>query len=302
MVKIPAYLKQGDTIGVTCPAGFMAREKIEASIDVFHEWGFKTKIGRTVYSESLTYFSATDQERLEDLQEMLDDEEVKAIFCARGGYGIGRIIDRIEFKKFKKNPKWIIGYSDVTILHAHIYSNFEIATLHAPMASAFADGQDHNEFVKSIRQALVGRKIKYQCEPHPFNHRGEAVGELVGGNLSLLCHLIGTPSEPGTKGRILFLEDVGEYLYHIDRMFFQLKRSGKLDKLAGLIIGRFTESKDTERPFGKEVTDLIHDLTREFRFPVCFGFPVGHVRENYALKTGIGYKLRVSKSKVILEV
>lgn len=301
MVKIPPYLHPGDTIGMVCPAGYMAPEKMQTCIDTLQRWGYPVKKGRTLSSKSSNYFSGTDKERLSDLQEMLDDESVKAIFCARGGYGVGRIIDNIDFKKFKKNPKWIIGYSDITILHGHIYSNFKIATLHAPMAGAFNDEGYNNQYVQSLKQAMEGKKIRYEIAPHKRNHKGEAVGELIGGNLSLLANLSGTASEYKFKGRILFIEDVGEYLYNIDRMLHQLKRSGKLEKLAGLIIGGFTDLKDTERPFGQTAHEIIADVIKEYDYPVCYGFPVSHNKENYALKVGVGYKLKVSKGKVSLE-
>ena len=251
--------------------------------------------------DSQTYFSGTDEERLADLQRMLDDDEVKAVLCGRGGYGMGRIIERIDFKKFKKNPKWIIGFSDITVLHSHLYSNYYISSMHAPMAAAFNDAGYINRFVQSLRHAIEGKKARYSCEPHEFNRRGEAIGELVGGNLALLSHLTGTDSDIKTRGRILFIEDIGEYLYNIDRMMYQLKRSGKLAKLAGLVIGGFTDIKDTERPFGQSAYEIIRDLVREYDYPVCFGFPVSHEKENYALKIGVGYKLRVGKSKVQLE-
>jgi len=294
-------LNVNDTIGIICPAGYMSLERSQRCINTLQEWGYKIKIGKTLGSDSENYFSGTDEERLLDLQQMLDDDEVKAIFCARGGYGIGRIIEQINFKKFKQYPKWIIGFSDVTILHSHLYVNYKISSLHAPMASAFNDEGDKNEFVLSLKNILEGKKIKYECAIHEFNKKGEAIGELVGGNLSLLVHLIGSSSDIKTKGRILFLEDVGEYLYNIDRMFYQLKRSGKLDKLAGLIIGGFTNMKDTERPFGKTVYEIIHDIVKNHDYPVCFGFPVSHEKENYGLKIGAGYKLKVGKNKVTLE-
>ena len=301
MIKIPAYLQPGDTVGIVCPAGYMAKEKAQTCIDVLQEWGYKVKTGKTLGSASGNYFSGTDEERLQDLQEMLDDNTVQAILCGRGGYGVGRIIDRINFKSFKKKPKWIIGFSDITVLHSHIYSNYKIATMHAPMAAAFNDEGFRNEYVLSLKKALEGKKAKYSCVPHVFNNKGEAVGELVGGNLALLANITGTPSQLKTKGRILFIEDVGEYLYSIDRMFYQLKRSGQLDKLAGLIIGGFTDMKDTERPFGKTLEEIIHELVSEYDYPVCFNFPVSHGKENYALKVGVGYKLKVGTKKVTLE-
>ncbi len=301
MIKTPPYLVAGSTIGLVCPAGFMPMEKITTCISTLESWGYRVKMGKTLGGDSPNYFSGTDEERLADLQSMLDDDEVKAVLCARGGYGTGRIIDQIDFKKFKQNPKWIIGYSDITVLHCHLYSNYYISSLHAPMAGAFNDGGAENEFVQSLKTTLEGKKQKYNCPVHAFNRKGEAIGELVGGNLSLLAHLNGTDSDIKTKGRILFIEDVGEYTYNVDRMLYQLKRSGKLSKLAGLIVGGFTDMKDTERPFGQTVEEVIRDVVKEYDYPVCFGFPVSHSDNNYALKVGVGYKLKVTKSKVLLE-
>ena len=238
--------------------------------------------------------------RLNDLQAMLDDHSIKAILCARGGYGVSRIIDRLNFKKFIKRPKWIIGFSDITILHAHLYSNFKIASLHAPMAGAFNEGQSENNFIHSLKNALEGKPSHYECKAHSLNRKGTAKGQVVGGNLSLLAHISGTPSDIKTRNRILFLEDVGEYLYNIDRMMIQLKRCGKFDNLAGLIIGGFTEIKDTERPFGSTAYDIIHEHIREYKYPVCFGFPVSHEKENYALKMGMKYHLQVGNEVVSL--
>jgi muramoyltetrapeptide carboxypeptidase len=231
---------------------------------------------------------------------MLDDPEVKAILCARGGYGMSRIIDRLHFKKFKKKPKWLIGFSDITVLHAHIYSNFRIASLHAPMAAAFNEGELNNPYIHSLKEALEGNPAHYQAASHHLNRKGEAKGKLVGGNLALLAHLVGTDSDLDTDNRILFLEDVGEYLYNVDRMMLQLKRSGKLKKLKGLIIGGFTESKDTERPFGKTVYEVLYEHVHHYKYPVCFGFPVSHDKENYALKIGVEYHLHVADEEVSL--
>jgi len=301
MIRIPPYLQKGDTIGLVCPAGYMAAEKTQTCLDTLTEWGYRVKVGNTLGGSSQTYFSGTDEERLNDLQQMLDDDEVKAVLCARGGYGTGRIIDKIDFRKFKKQPKWIIGYSDITVLHAHLYSNYYISSFHAPMAGAFNEEGYKNEFVLSLKNALEGKKLKYSCPVHEFNRRGEAIGELVGGNLALLAHLVGTDSDIKTRGRILFIEDIGEYLYNIDRMMHQLKRSGKLSRLAGLIVGGFTDTKDNERPFGKTAYEIIREIIHEYDYPVCFGFPVSHTHENYALKIGAGFKLRVTKNKVLLE-
>ncbi|MBK7561798.1 MAG: LD-carboxypeptidase [Chitinophagaceae bacterium] len=301
MIKIPPYLQKGDTIGIVCPAGFMETEKVETCIRTIQDWGYGVKIGNTVGGNSQTYFSGTDEERLSDFQQMLDDDEVKAVLCGRGGYGMTRIIDQLDFKKFRKQPKWIIGYSDITVLHAHLYANYYISSLHAPMAGAFNEEGFRNEYVLSIKNALEGKKIKYSVPVHEFNRKGEAIGELIGGNLALLAHITGTDSDIKTRGRILFIEDVGEYSYNIDRMLQQLKRSGKLSKLAGLIVGGFTDMKDTERPFGKPVYEIIRDTVQDYDYPVCFDFPVSHTARNYALKIGVGYKLKITRTKVLLE-
>lgn len=301
MIKTPPYLTKGDTVGLVCPAGAMPVEKVSECIRVLNEeWGFLTKVGATI-GTNYNYFSATDDERLADFQQMLDDDSVKAILCARGGYGLGRIIDQIDFSRFRESPKWIIGFSDVTILHAHIYRNYYVSTIHAPMANAFNEDGFKNEYVQSLRNALEGKKGKYVIQPNELNRKGEGIGELVGGNLALLAHIVGTDSDLKTKGRILFIEDVGEYLYNVDRMMYQLKRSGKLERLAGLIIGGFTDMKDTENPFGQTAYEIISTLVKEYDYPVCFGFPVSHEKENYALKIGVGYKLKVGKNKVSLE-
>jgi muramoyltetrapeptide carboxypeptidase len=300
MIITPPYLKKGDTIGIVCPAGFMAPEKMQACINTLRKWGYNIKTGITANSSSENYFSGSDDERLNDFQQMLDDDSVQAVLCGRGGYGITRIVDRISFKKFVLQPKWIIGFSDITVLLNHVYSNCGISTIHGPMAGAFNDPEPENKYLLSLRKALEGKKIQYHANVHPFNRKGEAVGELVGGNLALIAHSTGTDSDIKTKGRILFIEDVGEYLYNIDRMMYQLKRSGKLKKLAGLIVGTFTDNKDTDRPFGNTAEEIISEAVRDYDFPVCFGFPVGHGKENLALKIGVGYKLKVVKSKVFL--
>jgi muramoyltetrapeptide carboxypeptidase len=298
---LPPYLSAGDTIGIVCPAGFMAAERIVPCVNTLKSWGFRVKIGKTVGGVSSNYFSGTDAERLEDLQEMLDDEEVSAILFGRGGYGLSRIIDDISFKKFRKSPKWILGYSDISLLHAHIYSNYEIATAHALMAGAFQDTGPEDPYLQTIRELLTGEKLNYTCDPHPFNRKGEATGVLMGGNLTLLAHAVGGASDFKTKGLILFMEDIGEYLYNVDRMLHQLKSAGKFNKPAAVIIGRFTDLKDTERPFGKDAYEIIRDIFEESEFPVCYGFPVGHVKENVALKCGAGYILKIGKEGVRLE-
>ncbi|MEO6290812.1 MAG: LD-carboxypeptidase [Ginsengibacter sp.] len=300
MISLPPYLKPGDTIGVLCPAGYMPYDKASTAIETLKEWGFRVVTGKTLGTQ-FNYFSGTDDERLADLQQMLDDENIHAIFCARGGYGMGRIIDDLCFKKFKKKPKWIIGFSDITILQSHLFSNYRIASLHAPMAGAFNDGKHTNEYIQSLHDALIGRKAVYSCNGHEFNQKGKASGVLVGGNLSLLAHLCGSSSEINTENKVLFIEDVGEYIYNVDRMLYQIKRCGKLDELAGLIIGKFTDMKDTTIPFGQTVDEVINNIVKDYNYPICFGFPVSHEKENFALKIGVKYELTVSVTSVQLE-
>lgn len=294
MITIPPSLKKGNTIGITCPAGYMARDKAAACIRTLQEWGYEVMIGKTLGSDTDNYFSGTDEERAGELQAMLDDKNIHAILFGRGGYGMGRIIDRLDFKKFRKNPKWIIGFSDITVLHTHLLGNYHIASIHGPMAGAFNKLNGEYGSIESLHKAITGRKNSYSCKPHPFNRKGQARGKLIGGNLTLLAHVTGTPSDFETKNRILFIEDTGEYLYNTDRMLYQLKRSGKFDQLAGLIIGGFTEMKDTERPFGNTTEEIIKAIADEYDFPVCYNFPVSHGDENVALKTGVSYQLKVS--------
>ncbi len=299
MIKIPPYLKKGDKIGLVCPSGYMPYKKTTECIQALQEWGYQTVVGKTV-GHQFHYFSGTDTERLEDLQSMLDNPEIKAVLCARGGYGMSRIIDQLSFKVFKKNPKWLIGFSDITVLHAHVCQTLKTASLHAPMAGAFQKNGAGNEYVQSLKKALSGKTAKYSCQPHHLNRNGKTSGELIGGNLSLIAHLVGSPSSFQTKGKILFLEDVGEYIYNIDRMMIQLKRAGMLSSLSGLIIGGFTEMKDTLTPFGQEVYAIIQSHVTEFDYPVCFDFPVSHGKPNLALKIGIGHTLSVTGKTVRL--
>lgn len=300
MIITPPYLQKGDTVAIVCPAGYMPAEKVQTAVQTLMSWGYSVKIGSSVGGDSCTYFSGTDAERLADLQLALDDVNVKAILCGRGGYGTGRIIEQIDFSAFVQSPKWLIGFSDITVLHSHIFSNYGISTLHAPMAGAFNDGGAEREYVLSLKQALEGITSAYPGPDHPFNKLGTATGQLVGGNLALLAHLVGSSSDLNTDGKLLFIEDVGEYLYNIDRMMYQLKRSGKLDNLAGLIIGGFSDCKDMERPFGKTVFEIINDIVKDYNYPICFDFPVSHTEKNYALKIGQEYMLRIDATGAVL--
>ncbi len=300
MKIFPPYLKKGDTIAITCPAGYMPKEKAQACIHALQQWGFNVMTGKTLGSSSTNYFSGTDEDRCDELQALLDEKSIHAILCGRGGYGMGRIIDKLDFKKFKRHPKWIIGFSDITVLHCHLNKRLNIASIHAPMAAAFNDNGHNDEYVQSLYKVITGKKTKYSCHTHLFNKQGSVQGELAGGNLALITHLIGTASELDTRNKILFLEDIGEQLYNIDRMLYQLKRSGKLKNLAGLIFGGFTDVKDTERPFGKNVDEILKDIVEDYNFPVCYHFPVSHNKENYALKIGGYYELNIGKNKVQL--
>ena len=297
---IPPYLKKGHTIGIVCTSGYMPLENTTTCVKVLKKQGYNVVLGKTVGNQN-HYFSGTDEERLSDLQTMLDDDNIFAILCGRGGYGLSRIINKINFRKFIKNPKWIIGFSDITILHSYINSQIKIATLHAPMVNAFSGDGYKNQYVQSLLGAIKGVKGNYYCLPHQMNKVGDVTAELVGGNLCILAHLQGTNAATKTKGKILFLEDVGEYLYNIDRMFLQLKHGGVFKDLAGLIIGGFTELKDTTIPFGQTIYELIHSHISEYNFPVCFNFPVSHDVENVALKIGVTHQLKITKNNVLLK-
>jgi muramoyltetrapeptide carboxypeptidase len=294
MIKVPPYLRKGDTVGLICPAGFMAKDRTDTCVEVLKQWGFQVKLGKTVGHQH-HYFSGTDDERLEDLQQMIDDPEVHAILCARGGYGTSRIIDRVKWTLFQEHPKWIVGYSDITVLHNHLEKHLGIASLHAPMAGAFAEANGVDEFTITLNWALSGDYLEYQAPVHALNRFGNTEGKLIGGNLSLVAHLIGTQSMPDTNGAILFLEDVGEYLYNVDRMLLQLHRADKLKPLAGIIFGSFTDMKDTVIPFGKSLEEILFERIQHYTFPVAFNFPAGHSAENVALRMGMVHSLSVTE-------
>jgi len=298
-MQFPPFLQAGDTIGITCPSGFLPYSKTIFARQTLADWGFRMVTGATVGREYF-YFSDTDERRLADLQAQLDDPEIKAILMGRGGYGMSRIIDGLDFTKFREHPKWIIGFSDITVLHSHIQSNFGIATLHGPMCGAFKGIQPEPPHLTSLKKALTGKPVDYPVPVSPYNRLGRAEGTLVGGNLAILAHLTGSSSQPDTRGKILFLEDVGEYLYNVDRMLLNLKRAGMLDHLTALVCGGFTDLQDTERPFGKNIQALILDMVKDDDYPVCFDFPAGHLEMNYTLCLGKCYTLIVSEKNVQL--
>lgn len=293
---IPSYLKKGDTIGITSPAGFIALEDISPAINKIMEWGFNVKIGNTIGKKDFT-FGGTDEERLKDLQEMLDAPNIKAIMCARGGYGTVRIIDKLNFTKFVAKPKWIIGFSDITLLHCHINRNFGIPTIHSKMCNSFPNDwskadESQTLSIHTIRMCLTNEKIHYAIKPNENNRMGNAEGILVGGNLRTIENLAGTKSDLITKNKILFVEDTGEYLYSIDRMFWNLKRSGKLAQLKALIIGGFkNKPDDAGEEFGKTLEEIVLEKVKEYNYPVIFNFPIGHQKENFAVKCGVKHRI-----------
>lgn len=295
----PPKLKEGATIGITSPAGFITFEGIQPAVQQMESWGLKTKIGTTIGKRDFT-FGGTDSERIADFQQMLDDPTLKAIMCARGGYGMVRIIDKLNFEKFLKHPKWIIGFSDITVLHSHLNHNYGVASIHSKMCNSFPDDWSKAEPVQvetilSIKKALMGDPMQYTIPPNEKNRVGMAEGVLVGGNLKTLETLAGSKSDIKTTGKILFVEDTGEYLYSIDRMFWNLKRTGKLDKLAGLIVGGFKiKPDDVGEEFGKTLQDIVLEKTSSYKYPICFDFPVGHQKNNFALKCGVRHRLKVS--------
>jgi len=294
-MQTPTSLKTGDKIAIISTARKISQEELKLAIEMFRKWGFDAVYGRNLFREN-HQFAGSDQERTEDLQWALDDENIKAVICARGGYGTVRIIDNIDFSKFQQNPKWIIGYSDVTVLHSHIQKQLGIETIHATMPINFPKDGNENETLTSLKNALHNNNIQYTINSHPLNRIGNAEGILVGGNLSILYSLIGTASDINTDGKILFIEDLDEYLYHIDRMMMNLKRNGKLANLAGLIIGGMSEMNDNTIPFGKTAEEIISASVAEYSYPVCFHFPAGHQDDNRALILGRKIILNVGET------
>jgi muramoyltetrapeptide carboxypeptidase len=299
-MRTPPYLKPGDKIGIVATARKISPEELQPAIEKFKEWGLQVALGNNIYAKQ-NQFAGSDEQRSHDLQQMLDDENIKAIIIARGGYGTLRIIDRIDFTNFVKHPKWIIGYSDVTVLHSHIHQNFLIETLHATMPLKFPANGIEDNALTTLKKVLFGGQPEYTLPSDPLDRKGNTEGIITGGNLSLLYALAGTASDIDTNGKILFIEDLDEYLYHIDRMMMQLKRSGKLNKLAGLVVGGMTEMRDNEIPFGKTAKEIIAEAVAEYDYPVCFEFPAGHIDDNRALILGRKAELEVNEKSVRLK-
>jgi len=288
----PSPLQPGSKVAIVAPARKVTALEMQPAIELLQSWGLEVVKGMYLFGDEDQY-SGSDQQRWADFQMVLDDASIDAVIFARGGYGFVRIIDKLDFTKFMRHPKWLIGFSDVTVLHNHVNRNLKVETIHAPMAINIPNTP--KAVLENLHQLLTGNKVSYQYPAHFFNRRGKASGELVGGNLSLIHTLAGTPSDLLTKGKILFLEDLDEYLYHIDRMMLNLKRSGKLHGLKALVIGGMTDMKDNAIPFGKSAEEIILDAVKEYDYPVAFGISSGHIERNEPLVMGRKMKLTVGE-------
>lgn len=298
---IPPKIKSNSKIRIVSPAGKVDKEIVLPAVNWLEEKGYKVELGKHVFAQHFQ-FAGTDEQRFEDLQSALNDPECEAILCSRGGYGTVRIINQLDFTSFQKKPKWLIGFSDITILHACL-NNLGVATIHGTMPRYFfEDDGSPSENLNSLINLLTGKKVQYKIPSTKFNRLGIVSAPLVGGNLSILSSLQGTKYELNTADKILFLEDIDEFLYHSDRMIHQLKLAGKLDKLAALVLGDFTDMKDNTSPFGKSIHEIILDAVKEYNYPVCFGFPGGHDKKNLSLSFGTKWQLNVSKEASTLNI
>ena len=294
----PPYLQKGDRVAIVCPAKKLP-QPMDDAVALLQSWGLEVVLGETV-TASCHQFAGDDALRAQDLQRYVNDDTIKAIFAARGGYGTVRIIDSVDFSRLITHPKWIIGFSDITVLHAHLFTNYGLQTIHGQMPINIPDATVPS--LETLRKALLGQELTYEITPHPLNRTGHAEGVLIGGNLAILLSLSGSVSDYNYDGKILFIEDVGEYLYSIDRMLYTLKRAGKLKNLAGLIVGGFTDLKDNDIPFGQTAQEIIRAIVEEYDYPVCFDFPAGHVRDNWALVMGRKVKLLLQSSNSLVSL
>jgi len=291
---LPPYLKKGDKIAITCPAKKLPNPMTDA-IRLLQSWGLKVVLGDTV-NASYHQFAGDDAFRAKDLQRFINDDSIKAIIAARGGYGTVRMIDLVDFSRFTQNPKWVVGFSDITLLHAHLFANFNAPSIHGQMPMTIPDASARS--LDTLRKALFGEEISYQLKSNALNRNGEGEGLLIGGNLSILLSASGSVSDMDYAGQILFIEDIGEYLYAVDRMLRALKRAGKLQHLKGLIVGGFTDIKDNDIPFGQTIPEIVMAVVNEYDYPVCFDFPAGHVTDNCSLVLGKMLSLSVTDQEV----
>lgn len=294
----PPKLNPGDTVGIVAPARKISSAQLEAALKTLKSWGLKTLLPKNIFSTQHSYLAGTDDERRADVQNFIDNPEVKAIFSARGGYGSTRIIEDINFSPLETNPKWIIGFSDVTAFHLQLLS-IGIASVHGTMP-IFFERAEAQESVESIQKILFTGACEIHVAPDEFNRPGQAIGEVIGGNLSLIVDSLTTPSEPDTNNNILVIEEVDEYFYKLDRMFTQLRRAGKLKNLAGLLIGHMTDMKNSELAFGETVSQIVLHAVRDYQYPVAFSFPSGHHNPNLAWVHGGKAVLEVAVSNVSL--
>jgi muramoyltetrapeptide carboxypeptidase len=296
-MSLPPPLQTGDQVAIIATARYISKAEIQPAIDLLKSWGLKPILGSSIGQQE-HQFAGSDQERAKDFQNQLNHPDIKAIWCARGGYGSVRIIDHIDFSSLKKQPKWIIGYSDVTAIHMHL-QRLGIASLHAQMA--FDIETKSSSTSTQLQKVLFGENAGISSQNiHPLQKNGTATGEVIGGNLSVLYSLLGSSSTPSFEGKILFLEDLDEYLYHIDRMMQNLKRSGVLKVIKGLIVGGMTYMNDNTIPFGKTAEEIISEAVQGYDYPVCFHFPVGHIHDNLPLIFGRIAKLKVSSNQIQL--
>ena len=297
----PPYLQKGDTVMILATAGIVKDENIlDNAKTLLKEWGLHVKVGKYTLAQA-NHFAGTDAQRALDFQQALDDPSVKAIWCARGGYGTVRMIDKVNFTRFQKNPKWIIGFSDITVIHNEIH-NLGRESIHAMMPSTLkSDNKEQQKAIKSLKKALFGEKIEYKTNKSDFNKKGEGRGQLVGGNLSILYSLLGSKSSIKTDGKIIFIEDLGEYVYHIDRMMQNLKRNGYFKNCEGLIVGGITDIRENDVDFGKAVEQVILDVVADYDFPVAFNFPAGHMKDNRTMIMGREVALKVKGKKATVE-
>lgn len=296
MIKIPSFLKKGDTVAIVCTARKFSPEEAQPAVNLLESWGLNVKLGSTIGLDE-HQLGGKDDERAADFQTQLDDPNVKAIWCARGGYGTVRMIDKIDFCNFVKNPKWVMGFSDVTTLHSHIH-NLGVATMHSIMA--FSVPITEQSSIDSFKKAIFGESLNYTIPENTSNKPGTATGQLIGGNLSILYSLLGSPSAVNCSGKILFIEDLDEYLYHIDRILMNLKRNGCFKELKGLIVGGMTDMHDNTIPYGMDATQIIRDITAEYQFPICFDFPAGHQKNNQTILLGKEVTLSVNDNKAFV--
>ena len=287
------YLKKGDTIAIVSPARAIQPEKVEPAIRFFESHGFNVVLGKHIYDVS-NQMAGTDADKVADIQQFLNDPEVRAIVSTRGGYGCVRIIDQLDLFPLAEQKKWFVGYSDITVFHSHIHQHFNIPTLHSTMPVSISDDPSPEEIISNTTMidALTGKVLRYDLPANALNKQGNAKGQLVGGNLSMLYSMCGSASDIDPRGKILFIEDLDEYLYHIDRMMMNLKRTSKLSDLAALVVGGMSHMNDNAIPFGKSAEEIILEHASSYNYPIYFGFEAGHQQPNQALRLGMEAEIK----------